>query len=274
MEIRQEHLLIFSVVNFVLLIIAIVVAVINTRKYGKIKEIDKEKDEFISMAAHELRAPLTAIKGYLSMIVEGDAGEVSPKARGFLVDTSAVNERLVRLVNNMLNVSRIEQGKLVFQMDNLHFARAARSAFDAFRAEAERKGLEFSLEIPEKISDVVYVDPDKIDEVIANLVSNAVKFTNKGFVKIRLLNPQDGVVRLEVIDSGPGISVEEQKKLFRKFYRVESTSGKTIGTGLGLYICKLLIEKFSGKIGLVSVDEKGSTFWFELPISTSERKTS
>lgn len=271
MEIRQEHLLIFSLVNFILLIIAIVVAVINSRKYGKIKEIDKEKDEFISMAAHELRAPLTAIKGYLSMIVEGDAGEVSPKARGFLVDTSAVNERLVRLVNNMLNVSRIEQGKLVFQMDNLHLARAARSAFDTFRAEAERKDLEILLEIPEKISDVVFVDPDKIDEVIANLVSNAVKFTNKGFVKIKLLNLQEGAIRLEVIDSGPGISPEEQKKLFRKFYRVESTSGKTIGTGLGLYICKLLIEKFSGKIGLISNDDKGSTFWFELPISKSDR---
>ena len=274
MQISQEQLLIFSVINFILLIIAIVVAVINSRKYGKIKEIDKEKDEFISMAAHELRAPLTAIKGYLSMIVEGDAGEVSPKARGFLADASAVNERLVRLVNNMLNVSRIEQGRLVFQMDNLHLARAARSALDTFRAEAERKGLEFSVEIPEKISDVVYVDPDKLDEGIANLVSNAVKFTNKGFVKIRLLNPEGGTVRLEVIDSGPGISAEEQKKLFRKFYRVESTSGKTIGTGLGLYICKLLIERFNGKIGLISGEEKGSTFWFELPLSKSERKAS
>src|SRR3989304_9839023 len=107
MQISQEHLLIFSVINLILLIIAIVVAVISSRKYGKIKEIDKEKDEFISMAAHELRAPLTAIKGYLSMIIEGDTGEVSPKARGFLADASAVNERLVRLVNNMLNVSRI-----------------------------------------------------------------------------------------------------------------------------------------------------------------------
>jgi signal transduction histidine kinase len=274
MDISQEQLLIFSLINFVLLIIAIAVAVINSRKYGKIKEIDKEKDEFISMAAHELRAPLTAIKGYLSMIVEGDTGEISAKTRGFLADALAVNERLVRLVNNMLNVSRIEQGKLAFQMDNLHLARAARSAVDTFRAEAERKGLEFSVEIPEKISDVVYVDPDKIDEVIANLVSNAVKFTDKGFAKIALSNPREGIVRLEVVDSGPGISTEEQKKLFRKFYRVESTSGKTIGTGLGLYICRLLIEKFSGKIGLISDEEKGSTFWFELPLSKAGQKTS
>jgi signal transduction histidine kinase len=274
MEISQIQLLIFSVINFVLLILAIIIAVINSRKYGRIKELDKEKDEFISMAAHEMRAPLTAIKGYLSMIIEGDTGEVSNKTRGFLLDTLAVNERLVRLVNNMLNVSRIEQGRLVFQMENLHLARAAKSAFDNFRAEAERKKLEFTLEIPEKISDDVYADSDKVVEIIANLVSNAVKFTEKGNVRLKISNPTKAAIRLEVIDSGPGISSEEQSNLFRKFYRVAETSGKTIGTGLGLYICKLLVEKFDGTIGLISEEGRGSTFFFELPLTNSKDKTS
>ncbi|OGM06696.1 hypothetical protein A2129_01390 [Candidatus Woesebacteria bacterium GWC1_42_13] len=227
-------------------------------------EIDQQKEEFISLVAHEFRAPLTAIKGYLSMILEGDAGNISDKARGFIADALAVNERLVRLVNNMLNVSRIEKGKLVFQMEKVNLSRIASVALDNFRAEADRKGLKFSLEIPSRIDDLIYIDVDKINEVVANLVSNAVKYTENGFVKIKVSNPSEGVIRLEVNDSGPGISQEEQRLLFRKFYRVESTAGKTVGSGLGLYICKLLVEKFSGKIGVESDLDKGSTFWFEL----------
>lgn len=243
---------------------------IKTPEVFHSKQIEKQKEEFISLVAHEFRAPITAIKGYLSMILEGDAGEVSDKARGFIADALAVNERLVRLVNNMLNVSRIEQGKLVFQMENVNLSRVARGALDNFRAEADRKGLRFSIEIPPRIDDVIYVDVDKINEVVANLVSNAVKYTDKGFVNIAIMNPKEGRIRLEVTDSGPGISKEEQRLLFRKFYRVESTAGKTVGTGLGLYICKLLIEKFKGIIGVISDVDRGSTFWFELPLQIKE----
>jgi len=228
---------------------------------------DQQKEEFISLVAHEFRAPLTAIKGYLSMILEGDAGKVSDKARGFIADALTVNERLVRLVNNMLNVSRIEKGKLLFQLEKINLSRIARGAIDNFRAEADRKGLNFALEIPARVKDLIEVDVDKINEVVANLVSNAVKYTDKGFVKIKVLTLDEGWIRLEVIDSGPGISKEEQKLLFRKFYRVESTAGKTVGTGLGLYICKLLIEKFNGKIGVESDVGRGSNFWFELPLA-------
>lgn len=239
----------------------------------KLKELDKQKDEFINVAAHELRSPITAIKGYISMIIEGDAGEITDKARGYLVDANAVNERLVRLINNMLNVSRIEEGRIVYQEEEVNLARVAKSTHDSFKFESQRKNLEFNLDIPPDIKDTVRVDSDRINEVVGNFVSNAVKFTEKGSIDIKLSNPTKDTIRLEIIDTGPGITESEQKRLFAKFYRTESTAGKTIGTGLGLYISKLLVEAFEGKIGLDSEFGKGSNFWFELPLVEKKSKT-
>lgn len=232
----------------------------------RLQELDKQKDEFISMAAHELRSPLTAIKGYLSMIIEGDAGEITSKAHEFLTDTSSVTDRLIRLVNNMLNVSRIEEGRMVFQMEEESMIKVAEETYNTFRFEAERQKLEFKLTIPDGLRHIVYVDPDKLREILGNLVSNALKYTQTGSVTIQLSNPTSETVKAEVVDTGPGITVEEQNKLFQKFYRAESTAGKTVGTGLGLYITKLLIERFKGKLGLVSEPGKGSNFWFEIPV--------
>ncbi len=232
----------------------------------KLKELDKQKDEFVSMAAHELRSPLTAIKGYISMIIEGDTGDIPEKARQYLADSMAVTDRLVRLVNNMLNVSRIEEGRIVYQIEETDLIRAVQEIYNSFRVEAERKDLEFKIDIPSGLEDMVKVDPDRVREVISNIVSNAIKFTEKGKVNIKMSNPKPGSVKVEVIDTGPGISKVEQVGLFQKFYRAESTSGKTFGTGLGLYITKLLIEKFGGEMGVTSELDKGSNFWFELPL--------
>lgn len=233
---------------------------------NRLKVLDKQKDEFLSMAAHELRAPLTAIKGYVSMVVSEDFGKLPDKAKSYLNDASSVNDRLIRLVNNMLNVSRIEEGRMIYSVGDIHLLDVVKEVYASFRFEAERKKLTFTIESPEGILDKVRVDQDRIHEVVGNFVSNAVKYTENGNIRVKLSNPETGRVRVEVIDTGPGISAAEQKKLFRKFYRVESEVGKTIGTGLGLYISKLLVEKFKGKMGLVSESGKGSNFWFELPL--------
>ena len=232
----------------------------------RLKVLDAQKDEFISMAAHELRAPMTAIKGYISMILEGDTGEISQKARGYLADANSINDRLIRLVNNMLNVSRIEAGKMVFQFETEELSHVVRAVYSSFIPEANRKGLKYTLDIKRSIKDKVSVDVDNLHEVIANLISNAVKYTDEGSVQIRLVQPKSGWVRFEIEDTGPGISEREQKKLFQKFYRIETNFGKTTGTGLGLYISRLLVEKFGGKIGVKSQLGKGSVFWFELPL--------
>jgi signal transduction histidine kinase len=254
----------------ILLIRSVMREVSQKEKMGelnhKLKELDKQRDEFVSLAAHELRAPMTALKGYISMVMQGDAGDIPEKARGFLADANTINERLIRLVNNMLNVSRIEEGRMVYQLESGSLSNLVRAVYGQFAAEAERKSLKYSLEISREIKDKVRVDPDRIQEVIANLISNAVKYTDYGSVTVKLSQPSKSTIRLEVIDTGPGISKPEQKKLFRKFYRIETNIGKTTGSGLGLYISKLLIDKFNGKIGLYSELGEGSTFWFELPL--------
>jgi len=232
----------------------------------KLKDIDKQKNEFIAMVAHEIRAPMTAIKGFISMVTEGDTGDISEKTRGYLVDANAMSERVIRLVNNMLNVSRIEEGRMLYQIEDINLSRLAQMTQSQFKVEAERKGLKFKLSIPQEINDVVEADSERLLEVIVNLVSNAVKYTGEGFVEMLLSQPSEDKVKLEVKDSGPGISQAEQKKLFRKFYRVQSNVGKTIGTGLGLHISKLLVEKFKGEIGVDSELKRGSNFWFTLPL--------
>jgi len=235
----------------------------------KLKELDAQKDEFLNVAAHELRAPMTAIKGYLSMVMDGDGRKVPDKANEFLGEAAEGNDRLIRLVNNMLNISRIEEGRLTYDMGEVNLAEIVEDTYNTYRHEAEAKNIDLRTKIYDRVVDRVYVDRDRIHEVLSNLVSNAVKYTDKGSVVMKLYNPSGGVVRFEVTDSGPGISDEDKGKMFQRFQRAQSSAGKKLGSGLGLYVSKLLVEKFGGRIGFESSLGKGSTFWFELPVRGS-----
>ncbi|NMB56341.1 hypothetical protein GYA19_00165 [Candidatus Beckwithbacteria bacterium] len=233
---------------------------------GKLKELDKRKDEFLNVSAHEMRAPLTAVKGYLSMLSEDKAMQKHKQLQAFLDGALEGAEREIRLVNNMLNLSRIEEGRLVYQMGLVKLSQVAQFTYDEFKAEAEAKRLTFRLNINKEIKDKVYVDQDRIHEITTNLVSNAIKYTDEGSVIINVTNPDKDNVEFEVVDTGFGMNKDEQQKLFTKFYRAESSAGKKMGTGLGLYITRLLIEKFGGKISFESERGKGSTFSFILPL--------
>ncbi len=199
----------------------------------KLKQLDAQKDEFVSVAAHELRAPMTAIKGFLSLIKEGDAGEVSAKVMEFITDASEGNDRLIRLVNNMLNIGRIEENRMVYQMDYVHLKKVIDDTVNIYYEEAKRKNLKLEVVAADNITDLVYVDKDRINEVISNLLSNSIKYTEQGSVTIKLTMEGD-FVKCEIIDTGRGISREEQEKLFKKFQRTKSSEGKTLGSGLGL----------------------------------------
>lgn len=232
----------------------------------KLKELDKLKDEFLNVAAHELRAPMTAVKGYLSMIEEEYRADMPKEIKDFVDGALEGTEREIRLVNNMLNVSRIEENRLVFKLGKINLKNIVRSVYKEFKLEAENKELSLELKIERKIKDLVRVDEDRIHEVVANFISNAIKYTDNGGVKIEILNPRDNIIRVEIKDTGLGMTEEEKSKLFNKFYRAASSAGKVLGTGLGLYITKLLVEKFGGELGVESEKDEGSTFWFELPV--------
>lgn len=231
----------------------------------KLEQIDAQKDEFLNVASHELRAPMTAIKGYISMVSDGDGGEIPPGAKELLSEATIETERMIRLVNNMLNVARIEEGRMVFEPGEVKLSQVVNRVFNEFKFQANEKSLEYEYE-PKATYDVVVVDVDRIHEVVANLINNALKYTDSGKVVVRLFNPNPDTVRFEVEDTGPGMTPDEVSKLFNKFYRTESYVGKKMGTGLGLYISKLLVQKFGGQIGVKSQKDKGSIFWFELPL--------
>jgi signal transduction histidine kinase len=237
----------------------------------KLKELAALKDEFVSVASHELRAPMTTIKGYVSMILEGDAGRIPPKVKEFLKDAYDSNDRMIRLVNNMLNVSRIESGRLVMTLKDIQIEEAIEDVVRGFKLEAESHGLELKYFKPEKKLPRIRVDPDRIREVISNIVGNAVNFTSRGHIHVKSYR-EDGMLTVSIEDTGVGISPADQKQLFKKFSQVEVGTPLRKGSGLGLYICKMLINEFGGEIWLKSKLGKGTIFYFSLPVIIDHRQ--
>lgn len=233
----------------------------------QLKQLDRLKDEFVSAAAHALRSPMTAIKGYLSMVLEGDGGAIPDKARDFLTGAYEGNDRLIRLVNHMLDISRIESGRLIFNLTQVQLEDLVQSEVTGLKILAQAKGLSLIYEPPSTPLPKVKVDPDRLREVINNLVGNAIKFTAQGSVIITH-TIKDDFLLTHVSDTGPGIAPEDVKHLFQKFTQVRLTSGKTSGSGLGLYVSQIIMKEFGGNITLVSQVSKGSTFTFSIPLKT------
>lgn len=228
------------------------------------KEIDEIKTNLVAMVSHELRTPLTAIKGALALIVEGKLID-DEESREFKQIALTNTDRLIELINNLLDLSKIESGSIFYEHGNFYLDLLMKRSIEAVSAFAERNRVTFVLDIQESIKEV-RGDASKIEQVIINLLSNAVKFSPEGG-EVHLSVEDAGIEYIiKVADKGIGISPQEQKKIFDKFYQVDMTSVRHIGgSGLGLSICRAIVEGHEGRIWVESEPGKGSSFYFSLP---------
>ena len=230
---------------------------------AKLQELDRMKSDFVANVVHELRTPLTIIKGNLDNIEKGFAGDVQPQQKEILADVFRVINRLSRLVNDLLDLSKIESGKIELNKEMLDIAGLAKEALKGFEKLASDKGVAVIKEFPDKPVKI-NADKDKLTQVFVNLIGNALKFTDKGNVSLKLIELQDEV-QVEIQDTGSGIPKDQIDKIFDKFVRV--VAERKEGTGLGLPIAKDIITLHKGRIRVESEHGKGSRFIFVLPKS-------
>ena len=237
------------------------------------RELDRMKDEFVSLVSHELRTPLTSIKGYVDLLLDGDAGEVTEEQREFLAIVKSNSDRLVMLVNDLLDVSRIEAGKINLRLQPLDLADTVDEVAASLQPLMQQKRQSLTLELPADLPRVM-ADRDRVAQIMTNLLSNAHKYTLEGgSVSVRA-QAADNEVQIEVSDSGVGMTRDELDKLFTKFFRAQHPATQTVGgTGLGLNIVRSLVEKQGGRIWVQSEPMQGSTFSFTIPIDHASSAT-
>lgn len=233
---------------------------------NKLLELDATKDEFVSMASHQLRTPLTSVKGYLSMVLEGDAGDLAPAQRELLKEAYTSSERMVHLIGDFLNMSRLQTGRFVIERHPVDIARIIEQEVDSMKPIALSHDIKLTLKKPTR-SPILYLDENKIRQVVMNFIDNAIYYSPEGTPVDVVMEIEDGDVVLRVVDQGMGVPANVQKKLFTKFFRASNArKQRPDGTGIGLYLAKRIIDGHQGKLVFESAVGKGSTFGFRLPI--------
>lgn len=231
------------------------------------KELEKEKDEFISITSHELKTPISIIKSYVWMLENERGGTLNEKQKMYLSKAMKGTDRMINLINDMLKISRMEQGRLSFSFALVDTKEVIQETLDEIKHIIDQKHIELKVNLNEVSP--AYTDKSKLIEILMNLISNASKYTDEGYILIELTQSDPNFVKISVKDSGRGITKEETTKLFKKFQRLDNTyetMAKSGGTGLGLYIIKMYMSNLGGSIGVDSEGlGKGSTFWITLP---------
>ncbi len=239
--------------------------VVVMRDNTKERELERSKDEFLSVASHQLRTPLGSIRWNLELLLAGDYGEITGDARTAANQIHDGTLRMIALVNDLLNVSRIDQGRVMDEPVETNLGNIVKQKTGDLKMLADREKVEMSVNVAENLPNVV-IDPKRFGEVITNLVSNSIKYHKEnGWVKIEL-NMTDDKFKLTIADNGIGIPKKDEGRLFEKFYRADNAvKSQTEGSGLGLYIAKKFIEGWGGSITAESEEGQGTTFTIYLP---------
>ncbi|HUQ86444.1 MAG TPA: response regulator [Vicinamibacterales bacterium] len=249
-------------------------AVVAFQDITRLREVDRLKDEFVSIVSHELRTPLTSIRGSVQLVLDQPASVPDPEMRGLLQIALNNCERLVRIINDILDVSKIESGNLTLRKKAVHVADLVRQSIDVVASPAANARVKLETNVPANIMPVM-VDPDRIVQAIVNLLSNAVKFAPPDSAVTTTVTGSAHMVTIAVADHGEGIAPENLNRLFRKFQQVDSSSSRRKGgTGLGLAITKALVEQHGGRIFVDSELHKGTRFSFTLPTATDQEAAS
>ena len=249
-------------------------AVVAFQDISHLREVDRMKEEFVSIVSHELRTPLTSIRGSIQLVL-GEPGSMPDQEHRGLLQIALNNcERLVRIINDILDVSKIESGNLVLHKKPVNVAELVRQSIDVVSGAARNTSVGLAAKVPADLRPVM-VDPDRIVQAIVNLLSNAVKFAPSGSTVTVAATGTANLVTIAVSDEGEGIAPENLNRLFRKFQQVDSSSSRRKGgTGLGLAITKALVEQHGGKIFVDSEVNKGTRFSLTLPVASAEESAS
>lgn len=237
------------------------------KAYENLKVLNKMKDEFLTVASHELRTPMTIVKSYLWMLDKNKAGKLNKKQNGYLQKALSGTQRMIALINDMLDISKFEQHKVKFKLTQVDLPEVIREVIITFEIKLKEKRIR--LDFSDSYKDyLVDADEQKLKEILTNLIDNAIKFTDKGGIVIGIEGLKDEI-KVWLTDTGSGVDKNDLVRLFHKFGRIDNSytiASETGGTGLGLYIVKLYVEGMGGKVGALSDGiGKGSTFWFTLP---------
>lgn len=259
-------------------------AVVVFRDVSEERKENQQRAEFVSTASHEMRTPVAAIEGYLALALNDKVSTIDAKARSFLEKAHESTQHLGQLFQDLLTSAKAEDGRLTNHPEVVEIGAMLETLTDGLKFAAQKKnlGVEFVLGASDNVIDArggtvvkplyyAYLDPDRLREVITNLFDNAVKYTDAGKITIGLTG-DNNVVQLRITDTGNGIPAEDIPHLFEKFYRVDNSNTRTVGgTGLGLFICRKIVELYSGRIWVESTVGKGSTFYINFPRLSTER---
>jgi PAS domain S-box-containing protein len=228
-------------------------------------EIDRMKSEFISLASHQLRTPLSAIKTYSHMLLEGFMGKLNKDQTQALESVVDASDRMVQLTDTLLNITRIESGSITISKSKVNLRAVAEKVIHEQLLDARSKDIVISIDSPDKPA-IVNTDKFIVKEILTNIISNAIKYTPEKGKIILAIRPRKDEILCSVSDNGIGIPKAHQDQIFNKFYRAPNVLGRdTTGTGLGLYLIKSLAERLDIPISFESTENKGTTFYFSLP---------